>query len=101
MGVRFANFISFFLNIPWKCNNLVSLRPTYFVFIQYLKTEGHSANGNLSGYMCESDFRSRGCEFGHAPVHEIISTAILLPSPDSFKKGCCQLQAKVFARSTG
>ena len=34
-------------------------------------------------------------------VHEIISTAILLPSADSFKKGCCQLQAKVCARSTG
>ena len=27
--------------------------------------------------------------------HEIISTAILLPSAESFKKGCCQLQAKV------
>ena len=26
--------------------------------------------------------------------HEIISTAILLPSADLFKKGCCQLQAK-------
>ena len=33
--------------------------------------------------------------------HEIISTAILLPSAESFKKGCCQLQAKVCARSTG
>ena len=33
--------------------------------------------------------------------HEIISTAILLPSADSFKKGCCQLQAKVCTRSTG
>ena len=32
---------------------------------------------------------------------EIISTVILLPSADSFKKGCCQLQAKVYARSTG
>ena len=30
--------------------------------------------------------------------HEIISTAILLPSADSFKKGCCQLQAKVSAQ---
>ena len=29
--------------------------------------------------------------------HEIISTIILLPSADSFKKGCCQLQAKVCA----
>ena len=30
--------------------------------------------------------------------HEIISTVILLPSADSFKKGCCQLQAKVCAQ---
>ena len=33
--------------------------------------------------------------------HEIISTVILLPSAESFQKGCCQLQAKVCARSTG
>ena len=33
--------------------------------------------------------------------NEIISTVILLPSTESFKKGCCQLQAKVCARSTG
>ena len=33
--------------------------------------------------------------------HEIISTVILLPSAELFKKGCCQLQAKVCARSTG
>ena len=33
--------------------------------------------------------------------HEIISTVILLPSTDSFKKGCCQLQGKVCARITG
>ena len=32
--------------------------------------------------------------------HEIISTVILLPSDDLFKKGCCQLQAKVCARIT-
>ena len=32
--------------------------------------------------------------------HEIISTAILLPSAESFKKGCCQVQAKVCARNT-
>ena len=29
--------------------------------------------------------------------HEIISTVILLPSADSFKKDCCQLQTKVCA----
>ena len=33
--------------------------------------------------------------------HKIISTVILLPSADSFKKGCCQLQAKVCAQITG
>ena len=33
--------------------------------------------------------------------HEKISTVILLPSADSFKKSCCQLQAKVCARITG
>ena len=33
--------------------------------------------------------------------HEIISTVILLPSAESFKKVCCQLQAKVCAQITG
>ena len=33
--------------------------------------------------------------------HEIFSTVILLPSADLFKKGCCQLQAKVCAQITG
>ena len=33
--------------------------------------------------------------------HEIISTIIPLPSAELFKKGCCQLQGKVGARSTG
>ena len=32
--------------------------------------------------------------------HEIISTVILLPSADLFKKGCCQLLAKVCAQMT-
>ena len=33
--------------------------------------------------------------------HEIIPAVILLPSAESFMKGCCQLQAKVCARITG
>ena len=33
--------------------------------------------------------------------YEIISTVILLPSTESFKKDCCQLQVKVCAQSTG
>ena len=67
-----------------------------------------SAVGNVSGYRCESDDRSRGCEFDPGPVPyfcgvdlEIISTVILLPYAESFMKVCCQLQAKVCAQSTG
>ena len=68
----------------------------------------HSAVGNVSGYRCVCD-----CRIGVAssiPVrshtfveidHEMISTVILLPSADLFKKGCCQLQVKVCARITG
>ena len=33
--------------------------------------------------------------------HDIISTVILFPSAESFKKGCCQLQANVCAQITG
>ena len=71
-------------------------------------TGPRSAVGNVSGYKCVSDCRSRGREFDPGPVpyiveidHEIISTVILLPSADLFKKGCCQLQAKVCAQITG
>ena len=32
---------------------------------------------------------------------EMISTVILLPFPESFKKGCCQLQAKICGGITG
>ena len=33
--------------------------------------------------------------------HKLISTFILIPSVESFKKGCGQLQANICARSTG
>ena len=45
VGDRFADFISFFLNIPWKLNNLVSLRPNYFIFIGNFKTGGGGGGG--------------------------------------------------------
>ena len=71
-------------------------------------TLARSAVRNVSDYICVSNCRSRGLEFdlgsSHTFVeidHEINSTAILLPSADSFKKGCSQLQAKVCGRSTG
>ena len=73
--------------------------------IQY-NTGPRSAVGNVSGYRCVSDCRSRGSipARSHTFVeidHEIISMVILLPSADAFKKGCCQLQAKVCAQITG
>ena len=37
MGVSFGNFVTVFLSTQWKWNNLVSLRPNYFVYIGYLK----------------------------------------------------------------
>ena len=62
-------------------------------------------SSNVSGYRCNA----RGCKFHPPPWYhtfveidyEIISIVILVPSTDSFKKGCCQLQAKVCARFTG
>ena len=74
----------------------------FFVFVFFL-TGPRSAVGNVSGYRCVSDCRSRGREY-HTFVeidHEIISMDILLPSADLFKKGCCQLQAKVCTQITG
>ena len=75
---------------------------------QWSGTGPRSAVGNVSGYRCVSDCRSRGREFDPSPVpyfreidHEIISNVILLPSADLFKKGCCQLQVKVCAQITG
>ena len=73
-----------------------------------LPTGRHSAVANLSDYRCTSGCRSRALEF-HPTwsqifaeiTHAIISTAILFPSTDSFKKGCCQLQAIVCASGTG
>ena len=73
-----------------------------------IKAGPRSAVGNMSGYRCVSDCRSRVAS--SIPVrshtfeeidHEMISTVILLPSADSFKNGCCQLQAKVCAQITG
>ena len=68
-------------------------------------TGPHSAVRNITGFRCEDDCRSRGREFESAQSHtfveidhDIISMVILLPSAESFMKGCCQLQAKVCAR---
>ena len=49
VGVRFDDFIYFFLNIPWKWNTLVSLRPNSFIFMGYLKTGGGRDRSNPLG----------------------------------------------------
>ena len=72
--------------------------PFFHRFYCIVFTRPRSAVGNR----CESDCRSRGSKFDPGPAHtfveidhEIISMVILLPLAESFKKGCCQIQAKV------
>ena len=74
------------------------------IYVPTICTGPHSAVGNVSGNRCESACRSGVASSiparSHTFVefdHEIISTVILLPSAESFKKGCCQLKAKVCA----
>ena len=71
-------------------------------------TGPHSTVGNVSGrdasLTADPGVASLILARSHTFVeidHEIISTDILLPSAESLKKGCCQLQAKVCAQSTG
>ena len=71
-------------------------------------TGPRSAVGNVSGYRCVSDCRSRGREFDPGPVPYFRGDwswnnfyGHSPPSADLFKKGCCQLQAKVCAQITG
>ena len=66
------------------------------------------AVSNVSGYRCVSDCRSRGREFDPGPVPYFRGDwswnnfyGHSPPSADLFKKGCCQLQAKVCAQITG
>ena len=95
--------------IVWTENekkNRVPKSPPFFSSMSqtFATSWTRSAVGNMSGYRCVSDCRPRGPARFHTIVeidNEIISTVILLPSADSFKKGCCQLQVKVCARITG
>ena len=73
----------------WSWNNFYGHSPPFRWFIQ---------EGLLSATsegMCSS-IPARSHTFVEID-HEIISTVILLPSADLFKKGCCHLQAKVCA----
>ena len=82
---------------------------THLLFFKYVKNTGlHSVVRNVSATDASltanpwvaSSILAQSHTFVEID-HEIISTVILLPSADSFKKGCYQLQAKVCARSTG
>ena len=75
----------------------------------FLFTGPRSAVGKVSCNRCESDCRPRG-RVSSIPArshtfveneYEITSKVILFPSDESFKKDCCQLQAKVCAQGTG
>ena len=65
----------------------------------------HSTVANMSSYLtADPGVVSLIAARSHTFVeinHKMISTVTLLPSAESFKKGCCQLQAKVCTRSTG
>ena len=55
VGVRFADFIFFMLKWPMEMNNLVSLRPNYFICVGYLKTGtgvGVQANPLIPLWIC-------------------------------------------------
>ena len=101
--------ISINVNASKKCLfNLSLCLNDYHTNTTDNKTAPPSTVGNISCTRCESDCRSRSRSLiparSHTFVeidHEIISTIILLPSAESFKKGCCQLQANVCVQSTG
>ena len=85
---------------------ILQSKEIFFFFLHFFFTGQRSAASNVSGNRYKSDCRSRGSQpgliFFMEIDREIISTVILLLlSAASFKKGCCQLQAKVYARSTG
>ena len=73
-------------------------------FIHYTTARQRSTVSNLSDCRCMSVSRVSRHEFDPDLVpyfhgdcdHEIISTAIF-PPLRGFKKGCCQLQSKIFA----
>ena len=97
------------LAIPLSVNCLVPLHKTVMLTVFFVMTRGRVAQSVtcLATDACltadpgvVSSIPARSLTFMEID-HEIISTVILLPSADLFKKGCCQLQAKVCARSTG
>ena len=96
-GHLMAGFCAFAMSVKISCANVLSLVSQSSDWSVIFHTFF------VSDYRCVSDCRSRGRKFDTFVeiYHEIISTVMLLPSAESFKKGCCQLQAKVCAQRTG
>ena len=110
------------ISIVWLKDSIILNRNTadqYSLLLSILLVvTSHKLMGHVSGRVAQSvtclatdayltadpgvarSIRARSHTFVEID-HEIISTVILLPSAESFKKYCCQLQAKVCARITG
>ena len=104
--ISFAPLFSFIY--CWVLSFAYLLFISWFTYVLGDDARPRSANCNVSGYRCVSDCRYRGGEFetgtvpylcgdwswndfyGHSPPFRWL-----------FKKGCCQLQAKVCAQITG
>ena len=78
-----------------------SIKPTQLVSLEYLipgrVAQSVKCLATNTSLIADPGFPSLILARSHTFVqidHEIISTVILLPSAESFKKGCCQLQAK-------
>ena len=104
----------FFIFQHLSFNEQLIFMLSYKTLNMFISTSHHpragprSAVGNVSGYRCVSDCRSRGRKFDPGPVPYFRGDwswndfyGHSPPSADSFKKYCCQLQAKVCARITG
>ena len=90
---EFCNFLlGFFLSIQFSCKQ-------HIMTLARLKLQELAVPNNAPLPFLKTT-QSRYHTFVEID-HEIISTVILLPSADLFKKGCCQLQAKVCAQITG
>ena len=95
---------------PWLRACIVSLSKTLILCLVLVQTTGPVLAQSVT---CLATYGSLTADPGvasstlgrsHTLVEidrEIISMVILLPSAESFKRGCCQLQAKECAQSTG
>ena len=102
----------------WSLPSLILISWLNYCVVRYLCTNQYFPQRGVPGrvgqlVMCLATDARRTADPGVASSiparshnfveidHEIISTVILLPSAEPLKKGCCQLQAKVCAWSTG